>query len=280
MLLYLFITLPFVLIAALVYSSRNGVLGVSRWMLRRRYEITLTGLEALDPRETYLVIPNHPAIVDPFLVVTELHAARIDLRPLVDESFFSNRIARHILALMDAVKVPDFQRLNFRPILKARPKLHDAARRAKALGYTVLATLTSGGNVILYPSGHITADGRELIKNRQLAYNVISQLPEKVRVLGVRTRGLYGSMWSRKGGRPAPPFASTLAKALAKWFFCGFWAKRPVTIHFEDLTGACEKWLVDGRMDFNRHLEQWYDADLTARGGDVRRDDIGSDCSD
>lgn len=267
MLLYLFITLPFVLIAALVYSSRNGVLGVSRWMLRRRYEITLTGLEALDPRETYLVIPNHPAIVDPFLVVTELHAARIDLRPLVDESFFSNRIARHILALMDAVKVPDFQRLNFRPILKARPKLHDAARRAKALGYTVLATLTSGGNVILYPSGHITADGRELIKNRQLAYNVISQLPEKVRVLGVRTRGLYGSMWSRKGGRPAPPFASTLAKALAKWFFCGFWAKRPVTIHFEDLTGACEKWLVDGRMDFNRHLEQWYDADLTARGG-------------
>ena len=112
-------------------------------------------------------------------------------------------------------------------------------------------------------------EGKPVTVNKfayQLAYNVISQLPEKVRVLGVRTRGLYGSMWSRKGGRPAPPFASTLAKALAKWFFCGFWKKRPVSIHFEDLTDACEKWLVDGRMDFNRHLEKWYDADLTARG--------------
>ncbi len=264
--LYLFITLPFVVIAWLVYSSRNAVLSVSRWMLRRRYAITLTGLDAVDPRETYLVIPNHPAIVDPFLVVTELHAARVDVRPLVDESFFSNRIARHILALMDAVKVPDFQRLNFRPILKVRPCRHDSARRAKALGYTVLATLTGGGNVLLYPSGHISADGRELLKNRQLAFNVISQLPEGVRVLAVRTRGLFGSMWSRAGARAAPPFASTLAKALFKWFFCGFWAKRPVTIHFEDVTAQTQTWLASGRTLFNRQLEVWYDADLAAKG--------------
>jgi len=261
-----FITLPFLVLAWIVYTSRNAFLCVSRWMLRRRYDITLTGTDCLVPERTSLIIPNHPAIVDPFLVVTELHAKRIDIRPLVDESFFSTGFTRHILALVDAVRVPDFGRQNFRPILKVRPTLRNSAKRAQTLGYTVLATLTSGRNVLLYPSGHITPDGRETIGNRQLAFNVISTLPEDVRTIAVRTRGLYGSMWSRVGGRQSPPFIRTFVKSCCMWLVAGFRRRRKVSIHFEDITDRCLSWTSGGRLEFNSNLERWYDSDLAERG--------------
>ena len=265
---YLILTLVFVTGAWIVYSSRNALLFVGRWILHRRYDVRLSGEEAIDPGATYLIIPNHPAIVDPLIVTTELHHLKVDIRPLVDESFFSSRLVRHILALFDAVRVPDFRRINFRPILKVRPTLHDSARRARSLGYTVLATLTGGGNVLLYPSGHITASGRELLVNRQLAHNVISQLPNDIRVLGVRTRGLYGSIWSRVGGRPAPPFVRTLVKSVLLWFVCGFRRKRTVALHFEDITLRCRSWASQDRLAFNQNLERWYDSDLKLLGRD------------
>lgn len=263
---YFLITLSVVFTAWVVYSSRDALLFFGRWILHRRYEVTLRGQEGLDPKLTYLIIPNHPAIVDPLVVVTELHRLQIDIRPLVDESFFSNGLTRHILALFDAVRVPDFRRVNFRPILKVRPTLHDSARRARALGYTALSTLANGGNLLLYPSGHITDDGRETLSNRQLAYNVISQLPDDVHVLGVRTRGLYGSMWSRVGGRPAPPFVRTLVKSVLLWFVSGFRRKRKVDIYFQDITKETCAWATEERMHFNANLERWYDADLALAG--------------
>ncbi len=266
--LYCILTLTVVTAAWIVYSSRNLLLVVGRWILHRRYDVRVLPAGGIDGGFTYLVIPNHPAIVDPLIVATELHAMHIDIRPLVDESFFSNRLARHILALFDAVRVPDFRRINFSPILRVRPTLHNSARRAKALGYTVLATLTRGSSVLLYPSGHITADGREQMSNRQLAYNVVSQLPSEVRVLGIRTRGLFGSMWSRAGGRQAPPFAKTLAKAVCMWTVTGLRAKRKVTMYLEDITDSVVKWTSGGRAQFNACLEKWYDADLAAAGVD------------
>jgi long-chain-fatty-acid--[acyl-carrier-protein] ligase len=263
---YLLVTLPILILLWLVYTSRNLLLLCGRWILHRRYDVTVTGSREIDSKSTYLIIPNHPAIVDPLILVTELYKYRINIRPLVDESFFSNRMVRHILALFDAVKVPDFQKLNFRPILKVRPKKQDSARRARALGYTVLATLTSGGNILLYPSGHITESGKESIKNRQLAHNVISQLPENTRVLAVRIRGLYGSIWSRVGGRSAPPFLKTLIKSIMLWFFSRFRKRRKVRLYFEDITHKCKDWALQGRTIFNKKLEAWYDSDLKEMG--------------
>lgn len=263
---FLFITLPLLVLAFLLYSSRKAVLRIGRWVLCRRYDISLTGIDSIDPECTYLIMPNHPAIVDPLLVVTELHRLYIDIRPLVDESFFSNKFTRHILELFDAVRVPDFRRVNFRPVLKVRPALRDSAIRAKSLGYTILATLTGGVNVLLYPSGHITSDGRESLMNRQLAYNVVSRLPEGVRVLGVRTRGLYGSIWSRVGGRPAPPYVRTLVKSVFLWLFSPFRRRRKVTLHFEDLTEKCLRWVRLEKSGFNNRIEEWYNSDLKAAG--------------
>lgn len=263
-----FITLPIVVAVWMFYSSKNALLVFGRWALRRRYDVELTGAECIDPACTYLVVPNHPAIIDPLIVVTELHRLRVDIRPLVDESFFSNKLTRHMLSLFEAVRVPDFRRVNFRPLLKVRPARRDSVRRARSLRYTVLATLTAGGNVLLYPSGHITSNGRESLSNRQLAYNVISQLPAEVRILGIRTRGLYGSIWSRVGGRPAPPYVRTLSKSVFLWLIAGFRRKRKVSLHLEDLTMRCKHWSSLGKNCFNDSIENWYDSDLKLIGRD------------
>ena len=264
--LYLFVTLPFIVTAWLLYSSRDMLLAASRWILRRRYEIRLEGDFQFEDKKNYLIIPNHPAIVDPMILVTELHHAGLDICPLVDESFFSNRLARHILALLNAVRVPDFRKSNFRPFLKAYPTYKSSARRAKALSYSILALLTAGENVLLYPSGHITADGREALGNRQLAYNAISQLPDGVEVVAIRMRGLFGSMWSRAGGTPAPPLVRTLVKAIFLWPLSFFRGKRNVHIYAENVTQKVVEWSKASRGEFDKRLESWYNADLEMKG--------------
>lgn len=249
-----------------IYLNRDALLCVGRWILHRRYDVSLDGVEKMDPSRTYLILPNHPAIVDPLVLTSELYKFKVVIRPLVDESFFSNSIFKHIFMMFNAVKVPDFRRINFRPILKVRPTLRDSARRARALGETVLNTLAKGGSVLMYPSGHITSTGKEEMSNRQLAFNIISNLPKDVSVIGVRIRGLYGSMWSRVGGRPAPRFVWTFVKAIFMWFGTFFRPRRKVSIYFEDITDKSRSWTPGGRQAFNGELERWYDADLAAAG--------------
>ncbi len=264
--LYFLVTLPFIVFAWVFYSSRNALLCVGRWFLHRRYEVQVEGDFLFERKKNYLIIPNHPAIVDPLILVPELHHLGLDICPLVDESFFSNGLVRHVLALFSAVRVPDFRKSNFRPILKVRPEYRSSARRAKALGYSVLALLTAGENVLLYPSGHITADGREDLGNRQLAYNVISQLPDGVEVIAIRIRGLFGSMWSRAGGVQAPPFVKTFVKSIVIWPVAILRRRRMVRIYAENITRRVVEWGKLSRCEFDKMLETWYNADLDMKG--------------
>lgn len=263
---WLYIALALLGLIAFIMLNRHALVSVGRWVLHRRYNVQLSGTENLEPNRTYLIFPNHPALVDPFVLATELYKCKVIIRPLIDESFFSNRLFKHIFMMFNAVRVPDFRRINFRPILKVRPSLKDSARRAKELGATVLSTLREGGSVLLYPSGHITSTGKEEMSNRQLAHNIINSLPKNVQVIGVRMRGLYGSMWSRVNGRPAPRFTWTFVKAVLLWLPMFFWRRRKVTLHFENITDKLKSWAPEGRKAFNDLLEKWYDADLLAMG--------------
>jgi len=98
---------------------------------------------------------------------------------------------------------------------------------------------------------------------------ILSQLPEGVEVLCVRIRGVFGSMWSRAGGRQPPPFVRTLVKAILIWPFSIFRRRRSVSIYAENMTAKVIEWGKLPRAGFNKMLEQWYDADLAAKGLDA-----------
>ena len=277
-----FLVAPFLF----VFCYRSVLLCVGRWVFARRYRVEvedktgLTGLTGLraggDPRlacrslgegatpenlvnlvnpvkkTSLLVLPNHPAMVDPMLVGVAFW--KTPLKPLSDESFFHTGIvAPHVLKTLGAVAVPDLRK-------HATAK---GATVARGLGDIVKSILEDGGNVIFYPSGHIqTEQEHEEIGTRQLAYNICGDLPEGVRVVGVRTRGRWGSIWSRKGRKTSPSFVPTFVKSVFLWFFWApFVPRRRVTMHVEDLTDRVKEWSKLTRLEFNRKLEEWYNAE-------------------
>ena len=280
-----FLVAPFLF----VFSYRPVLLYVGRWVFAWRYKVEIDGLESQtgltgltglraggDPqlarrslgedaipenlvnlvnpvqkRLAYLVLPNHPAMVDPMLVGAAFW--KTPLKPLSDEScFHAGLVAPHVLKTLGAVAVPDLRK-------HATAK---GATIARGLGDIVKSTLEDGGNVIFYPSGHIqTEPEHEDIGTRQLAYNICGDLLEGVRVICVRTRGLWGSIWSRKGRKTSPSFVPTFIKSVFLWFFWApFVPRRRVTMHVEDMTDRVKEWSKLTRLEFNRKLEEWYNA--------------------
>ena len=278
-----FLVAPFLF----VFSYRPVLLYVGRWVFAWRYKVDVEGLEeamgggpsgvgcqvsTIDGRQrttmatgdisttdfnnqtinhshAYLVLPNHPAMVDPMLVGVAFW--KTPLKPLSDESFFHTGIvAPHVLKTLGAVAVPDLR----------KHRTAQGATIARGLGDIVKSTLEDGGNVIFYPSGHIqTEPEHEDIGTRQLAYNICGDLPEGVRVICVRTRGLWGSIWSRKGRKTSPSFVPTFIKSVFLWFFWApFVPRRRVTMHVEDMTDRVKEWSKLTRLEFNRKLEEWY----------------------
>ena len=214
-------------------------------------------------------------MVDPMLVTAELW--RTPLKPLADESFFrAGLVAPRVLKTLGAVAVPDLR----------KHRTAKGATIARGLEDIVLKTLADGGNVIFYPSGHIqTEPERENIGTRQLAYNICKSafpadatatphsaafgarcargicLPD-LKVIGIRTRGLWGSIWSRAGRTASPAFVPTLVKSFLLWLiWAPFVPRRRVTLHIEDLTDRVKEWSKLTRLEFNRKLEEWYNAE-------------------
>ena len=234
-----------------VFTNRKVLCFTGRWIFRRRYAVSVKGLECLETGKTYLVLPNHPAMVDPMIVTAELW--HTPLKPLVDEQFFSAGIvAPVVLRTIGGVPVPDLR--------KHRSKA--GTFLARGLGDLVRETLAEGGSMIFYPSGHIYTENREDIGTRQLAYNICRELPPGVEVIGVRTTGLWGSIWSRAGRTSSPSFVPTLVRSVLLWFFVvPFTRRRAVVLQLENLTERVKTWSATlTRLDFNHQLEAWYNA--------------------
>jgi len=278
--LLLFAVVMLVVPFLFVFSYRSVLLCTGRWIFARRYKVEVEGMEEAMGRETldarreertrlkspvsrqeaprptaaYLVLPNHPAMVDPMLV--SLMFWKTPLKPLSDESFFHTGIvAPAVLRTLGAVPVPDLR----------KHRTAKGASIARGLGDIVKSTLEDGGNVIFYPSGHIqTEPEHEDIGTRQLAYNICKDLGEaghraRIRIIGVRTRGLWGSIWSRAGRTTSPAFVPTFIKSVLLWFFWSpFVRRRRVTMHVEDLTDRVKEWAQGTRLEFNAKLNEWY----------------------
>ena len=271
----LLLSIAFIIAPFLFFLSyRKVLLCTGRWILARRYMIEVEGLDDVMKREAFkqsnnqaptqsnnqtikqsnnfLVLPNHPAMVDPMLVGAVFW--KTPLRPLCDEAFFhAGIVASRVLKTVGAIAVPDLR----------KHRTAKGALMARGLDGVIMRTLEGGGNVVFYPSGHIqTEAGHEEIGTRQLAYNVCSEIGAadlSVRVVGVRTHGLWGSIWSRKGRTSSPAFVPTLVKSIFLWFIWSpFAPRRRVTMHVEDLTDRVKEWSRGTRLEFNAKLSAWY----------------------
>lgn len=194
------------------------------------YDVRVEGDELLRDKHVHLVLPNHTAYIDPLLLFS--WEWDVPLCPMTDELFMRHPFYGRILRMADAIEVPDLN--------KSAMSREEGANAAAQLSRIAIDSLAQGKQICFYPSGHVKTVDKEVIGNRRMAYEVCKDLPENVRVILCRMRGLETSHWSK------------LKPKQFKW-------RRTVTMHFEDHTDEVRLWSQTlDRRAFNEKLEAWY----------------------
>lgn len=208
---------------------------VARALFRLHYDVHIEGLEYLHDGRVHLVMPNHPAFIDPLLFFAECWD--VPLCPMVDERFFRNPFFAPVLRMLDAVRVPDLE----------KSRRREDVAQAQQLSSIALNALRAEQDMIFYPSGHVALVPREVIGSRRLAYEVCRDLPDGTAIILVRTTGLQDSVWSKLQPK--------------HWYW-----RRRVCMTCEDMTTTVRDWAqtLDKRT-FNARLEDWYNQEGASR---------------
>src|SRR5689334_3697549 len=167
---------------------------IGRLILALRYRVRIHGLEQIKGlKGPVLLLPSHPAFVDPPLVFSNLYPY-LRPRPLLFEENFHNPAMYPLLIALDAIRVPNLAQAS----AEAREKTEKAIQN-------VIAALKAGQNVILWPSGRLERDGVERLGAARTLSDVVKAVPE-ARLLLCRTKGLWGSRYSYGFDGKSPPF--------------------------------------------------------------------------
>ncbi|MBN2194862.1 MAG: AMP-binding protein [Polyangiaceae bacterium] len=222
----------------------NLLAWVFRLLLGLRYRVRVVGLDAILSRggERLLFLPNHPALVDPLLIALALFRARPLF--LADSQQIDRPLLRTLARRYGVRALPDAKEVG-------------AAARAeieRALGDCV-GHLEHGGNVTLYPSGHVYRQRIEDLRGNSAAHTLIERVPG-IRVVAVRTTGLWGSSFSWASGAE-PSVADALRRGIAGLLASGvfFMPRREVTIEFTEPAALAGP---TSREELNATLEGFY----------------------
>src|SRR5215207_5266523 len=100
----------------------------ARFVLSLRYRVRIHGGEKLKQlKGPTLILPNHPAFVDPPIVLTHL-LRTIRLRPLLFETNFRNPLLYPLMYLLDAIRIPDTDQAS----AEARARAEEAVQKVIA----------------------------------------------------------------------------------------------------------------------------------------------------
>lgn len=229
------------------------LLGCGRSLLSLRYRVRLEGLDILHAevaraRERgrgVLVLPNHPAFMDPALLCT--HLAALALRPLADSHQIHRPWLRPLAALTGCISLPDLRRDG----LAARDRVREALD-------SCAAALARGENVLLYPSGGLSRDGGTHLGGNSGVYRLLQAVPDCGLVL-VRMRGLWGSSFSRAAGEPV--LGRALLRGLVSLLCHGLFFLPRREVRITCALPPRRPVAGEGARPFNALLEAFYDAD-------------------
>jgi long-chain-fatty-acid--[acyl-carrier-protein] ligase len=222
---------------------------LARFLVWLRYRVHLHGAEQLrDLRGPVLLLPNHPALIDPVVVLATLWP-RLRPRPMLYEGNFLNPILWPVMMLLDAIRVPDLSQ----PSARARARAEQAVAEA-------IDSLRRGQNVILWPAGRIERAGYESLGAARATADILQAVPQ-AQVLLVKSRGVWGSMFSFAPTMTYPKLARGLWRGvgllLANLIF--FMPRRRVDMTVERIDRSRLPELK--RETLNPWLEAWYNSD-------------------
>ncbi len=218
-------------------------------LIALRYRVTVKGADVLLDGRPHLILPNHQALMDPVIVVTEIYRF-VPVVPVVLDKYFNKGILKPFFRIIGGVPVTDLSMENRNP---------DVLREVMS---GAIEALQQGQSILLYPAGQLAGQGYEKIFNKQSAWAIAGMLPENARIIGVRLSGLWGSMWSRAWVGQSPNVEWTVLKALFYMManLVLFLPRRNVILEFADITDEALQRAKLGRNEFNLFLESYFNA--------------------
>jgi len=221
-----------------------------RFLTRFRYRVRVEGLEKLrNLRGATLVMPNHPGLIDPPLVLANVRIPG-GIRPIVTTSMYRKTLLYPLMRLVNAVEVPD---------------LGEQSRDAREQTLTVIDTIAQGLNrgesFLIYPAGRTERRGIEEIGATRAVADLLERCPQANIVL-VRTRGIWGSIFSVAYTGETPDLERCVLRAFG-WIFAAlfvFLPRRKVTMTVEqiDRRDLPDPKGAPTRDKLNPFLEEWY----------------------
>ena len=220
-----------------------------RVLLSLRYRITLVGLDQLAAKDArgILFLPNHPALIDPFILLCFL-TAKFEVRALAGRAQIERRGISWLASRVQVRKIPD-----------SHEQGHGARHRVASTLRQTARALNEGEALVFYPAGRVYRKNREDLGNNGGAAFLLRACPE-VRVVLVRTTGLWGSAFGRATGH-APTIGLALKRGILGLLKSGlvFAPRRHVTLEFYECTDVPRH---ASRETLNRFLEAHYNAVL------------------
>lgn len=223
-----------------------------RFLFWFRYRVTVKGIENLNPKVLnkkggVLFLPNHPAVfVEPTLV-TLATWNKYPVRPMIVDYFFHQPIVNPVMKMINALPIPNFD-ISSNSLKR---------KQSEEVINTVIEDLRLGDNFLVYPAGRTKNTNQEIIGGASAVHRIIQEVPEANIVL-VRTKGMWGSIFSRALTGKAPPLFPTLFQGFKYILKNGifFTPRRNVIIEF--VPAPKDFPYQASRIELNRWLENWY----------------------
>ena len=216
-----------------------------RGLLWLRYRITVRGLDHIAPRDAHgmLILANHPALIDPVILMTVLWP-RLRPRVLADRAQVDRPGLRFLMRRMRALEMADVTKDG-----------RGASDEVEAVIQACTAALRAGDALLLYPAGRLYRQRFEDLGGNSAVEQLLRAVPE-VRVVLVRTSGLWGSSFSRASGKP-PEMLPALFHGLWGLVKSGIFMapRREVAIEVVEPTDLPR---TADRLVVNRYLEAFY----------------------
>jgi acyl-CoA synthetase (AMP-forming)/AMP-acid ligase II/1-acyl-sn-glycerol-3-phosphate acyltransferase/acyl carrier protein len=171
-------------------------------ILSLRYSISIEGLENINAQQSVLVLPNHPAEIDPVIITTYLWDL-LRPRPVVLETMYKLPVIKSVMQRIRAIPMADMD-------FESGP--YKRRRIMRTLEHIATA-LNQGDNILLYPSGRLSVTGEEKLGGASGVQSILNLAPQ-TNVAVVRIHGLYGSIFSKApSGGITPDVFKTFRKA-------------------------------------------------------------------
>ncbi len=222
--------------------AKTILLPLFRMLISLRYRVEVIGLDKIAPAagQGILFLPNHPALIDPVIVMSVLYS-RFRPRPLSDADQADMAGNRWVMRHIHPITLPSVQKNG-----------RSAAGRIKTALEEVAKALAACDNILLYPAGRLSRKAQEDLAGNSGVEYLMRSVPG-VRTVLVRTSGLWGSSFG--WGRGTEPSllknpGRFLRFLLANGVFFG--PRRKVTIELvEDpvLPGLQDRQAINARLE-------------------------------